>query len=212
MSYTPVNWQPSMFPLMQYPFPSYALPELLYKTFHNVSNKTQAPEGLIANTLLAAISLACQGHIDVSPIEGLVHPTSLYTYAIAESGERKSSVDDEIMAPFQAFDLAMSEAHVALQRNYEARHQIWSTKQSAYFNMIKRKTKRNEPTDAEELQLLEHKAREPQRPCLRKLLYSNTTPQALLADMDGVGRSVGLIADEGGDNPRSWCHAGSELA
>ncbi|CAI1733780.1 Uncharacterised protein [Serratia fonticola] len=198
MSYTPVNWQPSMFPLMQYPFPSYALPELLYKTFHNVSNKTQAPEGLIANTLLAAISLACQGHIDVSPIEGLVHPTSLYTYAIAESGERKSSVDDEIMAPFQAFDLAMSEAHVALQRNYEARHQIWSTKQSAYFNMIKRKTKRNEPTDAEELQLLEHKAREPQRPCLRKLLYSNTTPQALLADMDGVGRSVGLIADEGG--------------
>ncbi|HBE9178980.1 TPA: DUF3987 domain-containing protein [Serratia fonticola] len=198
MSYTPVNWQPGMLPLMQYPFPLWAFPEVLQKTFHNVSNKTQAPEGLIVHTIITALSLCCQAGVDASPMGGVVHPTSLYTYAIAESGERKSSVDDEVMAPFYVYDQVMSEAHVAQQKDYEVRHQVWSMKQSAYFNVIKRKTKRNESTTAEELQLLEHKANEPQRPRLCKLLYSNTTPQALLADMAGMGRSVGLISDEGG--------------
>lgn len=70
MSYTPVNWQPGMLPLMQYPFPLWAFPEVLQKTFHNVSNKTQAPEGLIVHTIITALSLCCQAGVDASPMGG----------------------------------------------------------------------------------------------------------------------------------------------
>jgi hypothetical protein len=49
--------------------------------------------------LLGVISLACQNRIDVCRLNNLRSPVSLFLLTLAESGERKSTVDKLLMKP-----------------------------------------------------------------------------------------------------------------
>ena len=199
VSYVPYPPNQGVQPLRQYEFPLWALPPLLQDVIHDINVDIQAPLGLTVNAVMGAVSLACQGLVNVSPLEGKIWPTSLFLFALAESGERKSSVDRLVMQPFHEYDQAAAADYEKELKVYKSAYLVWSTQQSAILGAIKRKVKHNESTVEEEKRLGVHNNDEPQPPRKHKLLYSNTTSQALLADMAGVGSSVGLIADEGGN-------------
>ncbi|MGL5423322.1 MAG: YfjI family protein [Serratia fonticola] len=186
-------------PLVQFPFPFNALPPSLQETVQNVCGITQAPLDLIMNSVFGAISLACQRRIDVCPRDGMVLPTSLYFLTLAESGERKSSTDRLVMQPFHEHELSAAEAYTAAKKTYETEWLVWNAKRTAILSAIKRQTKRNESTTEEEARLLTHNASAPPLPKLHKMLYANVTIEALLQAMEGHGRSVGLMSDEGGN-------------
>ncbi|MCH7503327.1 MAG: DUF3987 domain-containing protein, partial [Proteobacteria bacterium] len=63
----------------------------------------QAPDALCGQSILAAASLAVQSHADVL-IEGRREPLSLWAVSIAESGERKSAVDQVALAPHKQYE------------------------------------------------------------------------------------------------------------
>ncbi|MBE0472101.1 MAG: DUF3987 domain-containing protein, partial [Methyloprofundus sp.] len=71
----------------------------------SVEEKIGAPIALIMTSVLAAISLALQGQIRVQRPSPGVSPShvGLYQLVIAESGERKSSVDELFLKPFNTF-------------------------------------------------------------------------------------------------------------
>ena len=69
-----------------------------------VEEKTKAPLALIATTALAASAAAVQLAFDVKRPNHLTGPTSLYALTIAESGERKSTVDKFFFGVFRDFD------------------------------------------------------------------------------------------------------------
>jgi hypothetical protein len=81
------------------PFPVDAFPQIIRNAIYEVEQHTQAPQGLIAASALGVISLACQNRIDVCRLTNLRSPVSLFLLTLAESGERKSTVDKMLMKP-----------------------------------------------------------------------------------------------------------------
>jgi hypothetical protein len=64
---------------------------------------TGAPMPLCGNAVLAASALSSQAHADVE-IDGRRFPLSIYLLVIAESGERKSTVDRFALAPHRSLE------------------------------------------------------------------------------------------------------------
>lgn len=98
-----------MFTQFPPPFPTRAAPEIIRDAMVEAAQVTQAPEALVGSSILGAVSLACQNSINVQRLEGLTGPCSLALLTIAESGERKSAVDNLVTKAIKAFDAEQAE-------------------------------------------------------------------------------------------------------
>ena len=78
-------------------YPLDELGDVLGPAAKRIHDVVQAPDALCGQSILAAASLAVQSHADVL-IEGRHEPLSLWAVSIAESGERKSAVDQVALA------------------------------------------------------------------------------------------------------------------
>lgn len=94
-------------------FPVWALPPLIRGAVEEAAAVTQAPAALIASSALAAASLAVQTKFDVRRYNGLTSPCSLFFITIAESGERKTTVDKFFFSPFWEFEESVSQNRAA---------------------------------------------------------------------------------------------------
>lgn len=76
-------------------FPLEALGSLLNAGARAIHDRVQAPMAICGQSVLAAATLAVQGHADVVlPIgQGRAKPTSNFFITIAASGERKTETD-----------------------------------------------------------------------------------------------------------------------
>lgn len=83
--------------------PEHNLPPLLKDVVFEVQGQVKAPMPLVVSSALAAVSVACQGIADVRRMESLEGPISLWFLSIAESGERKTTVDNLFMRPIRDF-------------------------------------------------------------------------------------------------------------
>lgn len=88
----------------QLPFPVWILPPKIRAAVEEAIAVTQAPASLVASSALAAASLSVQTKFDVKRLSGLVSPCSLYFISFAESGERKTTVDQMFFSPFSKFE------------------------------------------------------------------------------------------------------------
>ena len=79
------------------PYPVDALGGVLGAAVAAIRDIVQAPLALCAQSVLAAASLAAQRHADVL-IDGRRCPLSLWLISVAESGERKTAVDQCALA------------------------------------------------------------------------------------------------------------------
>src|SRR5687768_1406767 len=83
------------------PYPVDALPPLIRDAVEEVSGYVQAPVALIAASALAAVSTAVQTRFSVQRDAALSGPSTLYLLTVAESGERKSTVDKLFTGPIR---------------------------------------------------------------------------------------------------------------
>ncbi len=83
------------------PYPTDALGDLLAPAARAIHDKVQAPLAICGSSLLSASALAMQGFADVVLPTGQRRPLSLYILSIAASGERKTSTDNEALAPIE---------------------------------------------------------------------------------------------------------------
>lgn len=87
------------------PYPVDALPDVMRRTVEDVGIITQAPVELIATSALAAAATLAQGIQDVvHPATGRVSPCSLFFASLAETGERKSTVEGELFEPIKKWE------------------------------------------------------------------------------------------------------------
>ncbi len=85
-------------------YPVWALPQNIRAAVEEAIAVSQAPLALVASSALAAASLAVQAKFDVKRLNGLVSPCSLFFITFAESGERKTTVDQMFLRPFGEFE------------------------------------------------------------------------------------------------------------
>ncbi|EOZ7593656.1 YfjI family protein [Enterobacter hormaechei] len=180
------------------PFPVDAFPQIIRNAIYEVEQHTQAPQALIAASALGVISLACQNRIDVCRLKNLRGPVSLFLLTLAESGERKSTVDKLLMEPLYQLEENLFEKYthdLTVWRNDEA---IFNIEKKSLMSKLKSEIIRNKdhlPTNEKLKALL---ASHPKSPVRFKQIFSDATPAAIKDYLCGYWRSVGIMSDEAG--------------
>lgn len=179
-------------------FPSGKLLSSLPGVVKEVRDLTLAPEPMIAAVLLSTISLACQGVIDVRRMEGLTGPTSLNFIIVAQSGERKSTVEKLLMSPLYQFEQEQYEDYLKKIELYDHKMEVFKVQKKTLLAEIRTNTRKGK--DIKELteQLQELQQLCPEKPKKFKLIFNDVTPAAIKANLCENHNSIGLMSHEGG--------------
>lgn len=181
------------------PYPIDALPGTIGAAVREVVDFVQCPIALGACSALAVVSIAAQGLVDVRRADKLEGPTSLYLLAIADSGERKTSVDGFFSKPVQEWEAEQAEAAKPELKRHEVEIETWKAKKSGLLVAIKDNSKAGKATAELEAKMMELEIIKPQPPKVPRLLFGDTTPEALAYRL-GEGWPVGgVLSSEAGN-------------
>lgn len=179
-------------------FPKNLGAPLIEDALHEAERNTQAPTALIFSAILATISLASQGEVDVLTPAGQRTPTSLMLLAIANSGERKSSVASIFVKAVDDFQRSQDAEFKERLILWKTEHAIWEQKKKAFLRRIGKLATERHTSEEEERTLKVHQSIEPMRPKQTKLLYEDVSPEAMVRGLYQDIGSAGLFSSEGG--------------
>lgn len=164
-----------------------------------VQRNLQAPDALIGNSFLTAMSIACQGNIDVQLPTGQVRPVSLDIMTIADSGERKTATDSLVCAPIYKFDADNAESLEGSRRLYGSMLRLWENTESMILRKLARSMQTGSTEDEAALrqELIAHVSGKPEKPFSTQLIHQNITERPLMKSLQGDGRSAAVLSDEG---------------
>ena len=184
-------------PYAMHAYPVDALPSELAHLVREIYSKVQAPEALISMSVMAAVSLASQGLVDVRLPTGQIRPVSLNFMNIAESGERKTAVDGIVSAPIYAHDEARAVKYKEDLARYMREMKVWQAMDQVLQSKLKKAAHEDISVDEVKQQLEEHEKDKPIKPRLRRLVRQDMSERALIDALEGDGESVAHMSDEG---------------
>ena len=135
-------------------FPAHTLPPVLRDVVVALSRDVDAPIELISGTVLSAVSLACQGFIEIQIPDGKIKPCSIYNLILADSGERKSTIHALVMKPFLDFEKKDKEVWEDALKNYNIDMLIWNSHNKNVLKKINKKINQGEEYQAERQSLV----------------------------------------------------------
>lgn len=183
-------------PPQSQPYPVDAFPPILRNVISALYDDTQIPIELIGNVVLAAVSLACQSHIEVVPAHtSQPEPCCLYLLTIAESGEGKTTISKQIMKPFDKFVKRMEQDYQERLKNYEDEHGIWKIGQQAYKSLLSKAFKSGKDIEKYKAILAKHAILEPVKPVRAMMLYEDVTKKSFIEEFT-EHTEVALMSDE----------------
>ena len=169
-----------------------AFGKILGAAILGIHDKIQAPLAICAQSVLANVSLVTQAHIDIELPFGQKRPTSLYLLSIAESGERKSSADNEA-------SIAVKKKEAILRKKYISEHKNWQLREEAIKKVkstILAKTKSTDPkTVAKEMAAAGESSNPPLFPTLTT---TEPTFEGMTNHFVNGQPTLGLFSTEGG--------------
>ncbi|WP_294390672.1 YfjI family protein [uncultured Sphingomonas sp.] len=107
------------------PYPVNLLPPIIGEAVEEVASYVQAPVAMIAASALAAVSTAVQTRYSVRPDAAVCGPASLFFLTVAESGERKSTVDKVFTGPIRNWEAEQRKLLRERLAKYEAAKKDW---------------------------------------------------------------------------------------
>ncbi len=120
-------WNPQ--PLRRYdqpePYPVERLPPIIRDAVEQVADYVQAPLAMVAGCALSAVSAAVQTQFSVSRDDRLHGPASLFFLTIAQSGERKSTVDKLFMQPLHDWEAHQRKEQKRWERMHRDAMEAW---------------------------------------------------------------------------------------
>jgi hypothetical protein len=122
---SPLPLYPPLLP--QRPYPTRALGALA-EGAAAVARQTQAAPSIAGNAVLAVASLVTQALADaILPIgRGKARPLSLYFVTVAESGDRKTSADDEALRPVRQHERELKTTYEGDLASWRIAHRAWA--------------------------------------------------------------------------------------
>ncbi len=180
------------------PYPLDALPPTLRAAVQEVAAFVKAPVPLVAASALAALSVAAQAHIDVRRADKLQGPAGTYHLTIADSGERKSTVDGFFVSEIRRYESEQAEAMKPELARYVADVDAWTAEWDGILSAIKEASKKGKPTDMLRADLATLQTAKPAPPMVPRLLLGDETPEALAWSLATKWPSAGVITAEAG--------------
>lgn len=172
------------------PFPVAALGPL-QEAAEAVAGETQAPVAIAAASALAVASLATQAHANVVTLGG-IKPLSLYLLTIAQSGERKSSVDRLLMRGLREAEETEAAQFAKDQAAYIIAREIYDATKKAALAALGGKKSAIAEVDLRAL------GDPPSAPVSPFRTMGEPTAEALYKALQNGQPSQGLSSDEGG--------------
>jgi hypothetical protein len=157
----------------------------------------QAPAALICMLLLNALSMACQGLIDVRLPTGQIRPTLLFFLIVVESGGGKTAVRNLVLKMFLEADARAYASYQAKLEQHQAELDAWQAKNKGLCRAISKAIGNSASTTSLDEQLAQHALSKPKKPTLNLFLHESTTAKALMEVTQGDGISKGVSTDEG---------------
>ena len=180
-------------------FPLDALGPLLGEAARRLAYHVQVPEGMAGQSVLAVAALVAQAYINVQRGTIGLGPVSLFFLSVAESGDRKSSVDRLALAPIRAYEARRIQAMEGQLKRYKTEMQAWEMR---HESIIKSSIKRGVEMTREEQETLSNKlhaleAQKPKSPPRPNITFSEPTSEGIWKHYIHGDPSAGLFSDEG---------------
>ena len=174
------------------PYPIKALGKVGSGAAEAIMDKVKCPDAIAGQSVLAAMALAVQAHVDVThPATKDKNPSSLFIITVAASGERKSAADRIALGPIRLREAMLHDQYDRDQRFY---HDAREVHQRAREDIL-RKHKGKPAEAAKEIEAL---GTAPRPPLLPMLTAPDPTLEGLQKLMISSEPSMGLFTDEGG--------------
>lgn len=183
-SQQPQGWEPVAIrkDTAQREFPTDCLPDLVRDAVLEVAEATQAPLPMIAGCALANVSATVQAYVSIRRGVGLEGPAGLYVATVAESGERKTTVDNYFRRGIDEWERTQAEANESKRKEYQARKLAWEAKVAGVTSAIKKhsaETVNSGVLTKLESDMLALQTNEPPEPRLPRILRQDDTQEAL---------------------------------
>jgi hypothetical protein len=177
------------------PFPIDALGPILKGAALAIHDRIQAPLAICCQSVLAAATLAVQGHINVVLPNGQKKPVSNYFITVAKTGERKTAADIEAMTAVQEYEEALRAAFDVDLASYLNDETAWKVGRE---NIEKLGKGPKALSRADLRTKLDAFGSAPLRPLEPTLTCDEPTIQGLERHFAVCRPSVGLFGSEGG--------------
>jgi len=179
-------------------YPLDALPDSIRAAVEEVAGFVKAPMPLVASSALAALSLACQAHIDAKRAEKLHGPVGLFLLTIADSGERKSTCDSFFTSSIRQYQEEQAEAMKPAIKKYEAAIDTWEAERDGILSAVKDAGKKGKPTDKLRAELAQLQQERPEPPRVPRMTLGDETPENLAWGLAKQWPSAGVLSSEAG--------------
>lgn len=171
---------------------------LLSAAINEAERNIQAPRGLLINAAFTAISIALQGLIDIKKPNDQKVPVSLMLLAIANSGERKSTVENVFLRSIRGVQSKQAIIFSEKLKDWSAEHDAWVVRRKAILRNIEKQMSKGLSTKDAETALVKLNREFPEKPKEFKILYEDSTSEALFYGMHKNLPTAGLVSSEGG--------------
>lgn len=195
------------------PYPTSALHLVSANAAREVRWHLKAPDAMIGMSFVTIMGVACQGLADVAlPIFETsrsnsddeaeaqldrIIPLSMNLISIAESGERKTTVDNTVGAPIYANDEQQAIKHESDKAADEMNLSIWVSIQRGLRRKLTKLAEKGEDKVDAIADLKEHEASKPKELRLRRVVRGDITKTSIAEALRGEGESIALMSNEG---------------
>jgi putative DNA primase/helicase len=180
------------------PYPLDALPLQMREAVEEAKAFVKAPLEMIATSAITSLSLAAQALANVQRAERLSGGIALYTLILADSGERKSTVDLLFTAGIRAFETEAGIRAEPLLAAHRAKYAAWKAGKEGYEAAIRHAARDGKDPSVISQKLEDHESQEPSRPRIPELLRGDDTSENLCWGLAKEWPSAGVIQSEAG--------------
>ncbi len=183
----------------QKPFPLDAFPDIIRNAILEYIEYGSYPLPMVAASTFSAISLACQGYVNVARDWNLVGPTSLNFITVVKSGGRKSSTDKHYKTPIERWAEAFIKNQKKRISDSKVDYFIWEMKKNDLINKIKKDLKKEKSINEFVDRLKDLEANRPNLLFTPEIFYTDTNPAALGESLTCGHPSAAIWSAEGAE-------------
>ena len=191
----PIGFRLNRCPTLEKQAPPLEL-SLLDDIVNEIVGATSTPPELTESAILGAMSIACQHLIDVDCPGGGRSPTSLFLLSSADSGERKSTIENFIFKPI--FDIDHKNRLKAEKDNqlFDRDMMVWKAKLNQVRRELGAALSDSSPTDEIEDRLGAVLQSKPSRSVAPRFIYRDESIRNLQIGMATSWPSAALVVSE----------------
>ena len=182
----------------QLPYPIQCFPSIVSPAIAEVVDNLQVTDIMAATSCLTAMSISASPLVDWRhPLSGQVRASVLNQAIVAISGDRKSTTDECVCAPLYSHDAREILAAEAEAGSYKLQVLRWAGVKKGLLSRICKLELNGEPTEELDARLLRHEAERPRKSTAHRILYQDTTRFSAFEALEGDGRAIAILTDEG---------------